>query len=79
MRIAPSQSRGKLHGSRLVACQEFVSGIATQGDYRVVYFIRSPRERKREIGVRSSRPKMQIPRLQGRLRDQRTTWIRLRA
>lgn len=65
------------------ACHEFVSGIGTQGDYRAVYFIEVVGGRKRRLGMR--RQDACVPKckfgvaIRYRLRDQRTTWIRVSA
>jgi len=61
------------------ACHEFVSRIGTQGDYRAVYFIEVAGRRNEERTGREV-PKCKFgATIQYRLRDQRTTWIRVRA
>lgn len=63
------------------ACHEFVSGIGTQGDYRAVYFIEVAGGRKEGTGTQGACiPKCKFGMtIQYRLRDQRTTRIRVRA
>ena len=62
------------------SCHEFVSGIGTQGDYRAVYFIELAGGRKEGTGQETCVPKCKFgTTIQYRLRDQRTTWIRVRA
>jgi len=63
------------------ACHEFVSRIGTQGDYRAVYFIEvADRRNEERTGREVCVPKCKFgATIQYRLRDQRTTWIRVRA
>jgi len=62
------------------SCHEFVSGIGMQGDYWAVYFIELAGERKEGTGQETCVPKCKFgTTIQYRLRDQRTTWIRVRA